>query len=88
MPVRMGGESLSDLAQRCTQFVEWLGSQAHRADVVVVAHGGSVRAIRAAVLGTPMHDVLWSPVLNCSVVRLPLPAQRVPDREQTAGARS
>jgi probable phosphoglycerate mutase len=68
-----GGESLRQLAGRSADFVAWLRTQSHDADVAVVTHGGMVRALRACVTGVPFEETRWDPIPNGSVLRLALP---------------
>jgi probable phosphoglycerate mutase len=69
----LGGESLDDVQKRVAKFVDWLGSQSHDGDVVVVVHGGSLRAIRNYCAGKRVEEMRWDVVANGSVwpVRLP-----------------
>jgi probable phosphoglycerate mutase len=62
-----GGESLADVYRRAGRFIDWLEVQDHAGDVVVVGHGGSVRAIRAYCTGIPFGEVEWDQVPNGSV---------------------
>ncbi|HWE66534.1 MAG TPA: histidine phosphatase family protein [Acidimicrobiales bacterium] len=68
-----GGESLQDVYDRAGVFVDWLHEQHHRRDVIVVAHGGTIRAIRAYWDGQSMQDLVWDDVTNGSVWRLSMP---------------
>jgi probable phosphoglycerate mutase len=72
-----GGESLDEMYGRVGSFVEWLEEQGHGGDVVVVTHGGTIRALRAYCAGVPMQELEWDVVRNGSVwgVRQPLAAQ-------------
>jgi probable phosphoglycerate mutase len=72
-----GGESLDEMYARAGAFVEWLGDQGHGGDVVVVTHGGTIRALRAYCAGVPIQELEWDVVPNGSVwsVRLPAVAQ-------------
>jgi broad specificity phosphatase PhoE len=76
-----GGESLADVGFRCAHFLRWLQGQHHHRDVLVVAHGGTVRLLRAAVAGTEFAGTRWGAVENGSVQRLVLPPS---DRPLTA----
>ena len=67
------GESLTDVADRCADFVSWLGSRSGRGDIVIVAHGGTVRLLRAALAGTPLTGLSWGTVANASVHRITYP---------------
>ncbi len=40
-------------------------------DVVVVAHGGTVRVLAAYLNGIPADQMSWGPVENATVVRIP-----------------
>jgi 2,3-bisphosphoglycerate-dependent phosphoglycerate mutase len=40
-------------------------------DVVIVAHGGTVRVIEAYLSGVPVEEMGWGPVENARVVRIP-----------------
>ncbi len=62
-----GGESLDELYARSAGFVDGLIRHEPRGDVVVVAHGGSIRAIRSYCAGRPVGDMRWEPVANGSV---------------------
>jgi broad specificity phosphatase PhoE len=80
-----GGESIEELAERCAEFFRWLRSRDHTSDVVVVAHGGSVRMLQAAADGRDPAGLTWSPVANASVTRLDLPAPDAPASVIRAG---
>ncbi len=69
-----GGESIGDLAARCQDFIDWLLAQPRDGDVVVVAHGGSIRLLQAALTGAPPAGLAWGPVGIASVHRVQLPA--------------
>jgi broad specificity phosphatase PhoE len=80
-----GGESLGDLAARCTDFVTWLEAEEDGCDLVVVAHGDSVRLLRAAIAGIDPSGMGWGSVANASIHRLVLPsAHPVPESTRTA----
>lgn len=68
-----GGESLDDLHLRCADFVSWVESRNDEGDIVVVAHGGSIRMIRAAVWGSRVTGMSWGNVANASICRVTLP---------------
>jgi broad specificity phosphatase PhoE len=77
-----GGESLRDLSWRLGEFAGWLGQLPElgdgtgdtraAGDVVIVAHGGSIRALAAHLGGSALDRRLWDPVPNCSIRRFPL----------------
>lgn len=66
-----GGESLDELYKRAGTFLEWLLVQQHTGDVVVVTHGGTIRALRAYCSGMPMSGMAWDVVPNGSVWKVP-----------------
>jgi broad specificity phosphatase PhoE len=68
-----GGESLLDLYLRCSDFLDWLAAQHHRGDVVVVAHGGSIRMLRASMARTRIAGMTWDAIDNASRWRDALP---------------
>jgi broad specificity phosphatase PhoE len=61
-----GGESLDDLYERCATFVDALRA-AGRDRLLLVTHGGTIRALRAYCEGLVMQDLVWDRVSNCSV---------------------
>jgi probable phosphoglycerate mutase len=69
----VGGESLDDVQQRVAPFVDWLEDEHYAGDVVVVAHGGSVRAVRNYCAGLAVEDMVWDAVANGSVWPVQLP---------------
>lgn len=62
-----GGESLNDLYQRVGTWLEQLRRDYDGARILVVTHGGTVRALRAYCAGTPFAQTAWYPVDNASV---------------------
>jgi 2,3-bisphosphoglycerate-dependent phosphoglycerate mutase len=62
-----GGESLDQVYDRVGAFMEWLTDQSHTGDVILVTHGGTIRAIRAYCAGVPMVETAWEAVPNGSV---------------------
>lgn len=65
-----GGESLDELYERAGTFLEWLVVQQHAGDVVVVTHGGTIRALRALrayCSGASINGTAWDVVPNGSV---------------------
>jgi broad specificity phosphatase PhoE len=68
-----GGESLLDVYLRCSDFVMWLVTQRHRRDVIVVAHGGSIRMLEAAAARSGIVDMAWDEIANASTHRFVLP---------------
>ena len=69
-----GGESLMDLSRRVGDFLEWLRQARPVGDVVVVGHGGSIRAIEAHLDGVDIEARPWGPCPNATVRRHPLSA--------------
>ena len=70
-----GGESVRDLYQRAAGFAEELAA-AHEdddqaGDVVVVAHGGTLRVLEAYLTGVPAGQMAWPPLENTRVLRIP-----------------
>ncbi|HJZ07748.1 MAG TPA: histidine phosphatase family protein, partial [Trebonia sp.] len=72
-----GGESVRDLYQRAAGFAEELAA-AHdedgddqAGDVVVVAHGGTLRVLEAYLTGVPVGQMAWPPLENARVLRIP-----------------
>lgn len=60
-----GGESLRDLEDRARVFLAGLDKDAtHR--ILVVTHGGTIRALRAVAQGTSLENSPWERVGNCS----------------------
>jgi probable phosphoglycerate mutase len=66
----VGGESLEDVFRRCHAFVGWLASSEPTGDVVIVAHGGSLRLLAAALTGSALDGMRWEPVPNGCVRRV------------------
>jgi broad specificity phosphatase PhoE len=69
-----GGESVRDLYARAAEFIDELAgaSDDDRAgDVLVVAHGGTVRVLEAYLGGIPADQMGWGPVENATVARIP-----------------
>jgi phosphosulfolactate synthase len=80
-----GGESLADLYARVGRFVQWLARQGHDGDVVVVAHGGSIRALRAHYAGLAMDQAPWDAIANGDItsVRPAVPPVVTPHRQSS-----
>ena len=68
-----GGESLDDLYERAKMFVDGLADRPRSGDVVIVTHGGTIRALRAYCTGAPMLGTRWDVVPNGSVWKIELP---------------
>ena len=61
------GESLDDLYQRVGSFLDDLFDGHLEGPVLLVTHGGTIRALLAHAAGVPMDSLPWGPVTNCSV---------------------
>jgi probable phosphoglycerate mutase len=62
-----GGESLDEVYERVGSFLERLQGESHTGDVILVSHGGAIRAMRAFCAGVPMRGTQWDAVANGSV---------------------
>jgi broad specificity phosphatase PhoE len=75
-----GGESVRDVYQRvaafCGDLATTISDDGGAGDVVVVAHGGTVRVLASYLHGIPPDQMSWGPVENATVVHIPdLPAR-------------
>jgi broad specificity phosphatase PhoE len=68
------GESLRDLHVRVGVLVEQLRSEHQWKRLLLVTHGGTIRAIRAYCAGVSMQHLTWDTVGNCSTWTVQLPA--------------
>jgi 2,3-bisphosphoglycerate-dependent phosphoglycerate mutase len=66
----VGGESLADVYRRCNDFAGWIVSREAGDDVVIVAHGGSIRLLACALTGASLTGMHWRAVPNGSVQRI------------------
>jgi 2,3-bisphosphoglycerate-dependent phosphoglycerate mutase len=82
-----GGESVRDLYRRAASFADDLaddladGPVASRdgggdgdaadGDVVIVAHGGTLRVLTAYASGIPVEEMTWEPLENARILRIP-----------------
>jgi 2,3-bisphosphoglycerate-dependent phosphoglycerate mutase len=71
-----GGESVRDLYLRAASFADELTADPDDAgddagDVVVVAHGGTLRVLTAYTSGVPVEEMSWEPLENAHIVRIP-----------------
>lgn len=62
-----GGESFRDVVVRTGLFIEREHGALSSNRLLVVTHGGTVRALRAYAAGAPLEDLAWDPVDNCSI---------------------
>jgi broad specificity phosphatase PhoE len=67
------GESVRDLYQRAAEFCDDLaaGLPGGSGDVLVIAHGGTVRVLDAYLNGVTVDQMAWRPVDNATIVRIP-----------------
>jgi broad specificity phosphatase PhoE len=97
-----GGESVRQLYQRaaafCGNLAATVGDRGGSADgplpgfpdiagdVLVIAHGGTVRVLAAYLRGIPVEQMSWEPVENATVVQVPdflaRPPDAAPDRSR------
>jgi broad specificity phosphatase PhoE len=61
------GETFRDVVARAQLFVKRLLDERPQQRVLVVSHGGTIRAMRASVTGDPIEGSAWYTVGNCSV---------------------
>jgi broad specificity phosphatase PhoE len=66
------GESVRDLYLRAAEFCDDLAYQVRgtAGDVVVVAHGGTLRVLRAYLSGVAVEQMRWEPLENARVLRI------------------
>lgn len=65
-----GGESLQDVIGRIGPALEEMAERLEGMDVVIVAHGGSIRAAVAHAMGLDPHQAFQFSVKNLSLTRL------------------
>ncbi|HEY1665367.1 MAG TPA: histidine phosphatase family protein [Trebonia sp.] len=67
------GESVRDLYRRAAEFCDDLaaGVPDGSGDVLVIAHGGTVRVLDAYTSGVTVDQMAWRPVDNATIVRIP-----------------
>jgi broad specificity phosphatase PhoE len=65
-----GGESFMDLYNRTTGAIELINAERAGRDVIVVAHGGTIKAAVGLALGGQPEKGLVFDIDNCSVTRL------------------
>jgi 2,3-bisphosphoglycerate-dependent phosphoglycerate mutase len=74
-----GGESIRDLYQRAAGFCDYLAGSlpdippvpGAAKDVLVIAHGGTVRVLDAYLHGVSADQMNWRAVENATIVRIP-----------------
>jgi len=74
-----GGESVRDLYRRAAEFCDDLKTSesiaAGDGDVLIVAHGGTLRVLEAYLHGISVEQMRWGPVGNATVVHVPQAVQ-------------
>lgn len=65
-----GGESIGDVVHRVGPVIDRMSERLEGTDVVIVAHGGTIRAILAHVMGLDAHQALMLSVKNLSLTRI------------------
>lgn len=70
-----GGESVRGLYERAASFAAELAAadddDQDAGDVVVVAHGGTLRVLAAYARGIPAGEMAWEPLENARILRVP-----------------
>jgi 2,3-bisphosphoglycerate-dependent phosphoglycerate mutase len=75
-----GGESVRDLYRRAAAFCDELTTagpldgaldEDDAGDVVVVAHGGTLRVLNAYARRVPVEEMGWEPLENARILRIP-----------------
>lgn len=65
-----GGESFRDVVARAQQFLDRVRREGQPSRLLVITHGGTIRALRAASSSTTLEGMTWDAVGNCSVWRI------------------
>jgi broad specificity phosphatase PhoE len=85
----VGGESVRDLYERAAAFCQDLdltsAPNTDNSDVLVVAHGGTIRVLTAYLSGVPADQMTWGPVGNAAVTRIPCSSAQPQFGATTAG---
>jgi broad specificity phosphatase PhoE len=68
-----GGESLQDFYLRAGRFVNEATSQYGDARLLIVTHGGTIRALLAYAAQVPITELPWEGVANCSRWEISVP---------------
>lgn len=61
------GESFRDVVRRADIFLDRVDEEWSTRRLLVVTHGGTIRALRASASATPLEGLIWDTVSNCSV---------------------
>jgi len=80
-----GGESFRDVVTRVGLFIEREIKTLSTSRLLVVTHGGTLRAMRAYAAHEPLEGLSWYPVGNCSVWTLDTTFVREDDVTSTLG---
>jgi probable phosphoglycerate mutase len=62
-----GGESFREVVERSGLFLKRLSDERPGRRMLVVSHGGTIRALRASFDEMPLEGISWYAVDNCSV---------------------
>lgn len=62
-----GGESFRDVVRRAELFIERAHAEWPDGPLLVVTHGGMIRALRAYCAQAPLEGLTWDPIGNASV---------------------
>ena len=65
-----GGESFAEMVDRVAPVLERLAAETPGGDIVIVPHGGSIRASIAHAMGLTPHQALIFSIKNLSLTRL------------------
>jgi broad specificity phosphatase PhoE len=65
-----GGEAFADVVARVGPVLERLVAETPNGDIVIIAHGGSIRAAIAHAMGLTPHQALAFSIKNLSLTRL------------------
>jgi broad specificity phosphatase PhoE len=65
-----GGEAFSEVVERVAATLERLVGETPGRDIVIVAHGGSIRAALAQAMGLTPHQALIFSIKNLSLTRI------------------
>ncbi len=68
-----GGETLHALTARAAAFFALAAREWSQERLLVVTHGGTIRALLAAAANRSLQGTHWGEVENCSLWRVPFP---------------
>lgn len=72
-----GGESYDDVIARAGRFLESLAAFRERSPALIVAHGGSIRALLQVLLGLSPYDGPWIRTDNCGITEIEIVQPRI-----------